>query len=194
MQTNAVLPAQIIQGTLVSFIKFLTDFDPTLWTLSYHIRGTAQLDATATDNGDGTYLVEFVASTGVDPDPIVPLPPGQYFYQAYATDVSNTTDKRLVENGRVEVLVDLSTVSTTFDGRSQAEIMVEAIDDVMAKKATRDQQSYTIGQRTLVRIPPDQLLKWRDYYAGIVRSEIMKKRIAAGLSPFEAILTEFKRP
>lgn len=187
------LPAQIVQGTSVVFIKCLEDFTPDLFTLSYHLRGAAQLDVDATDNGDGNYLVQFVASTGVDPD-IAPLPAGQYFYQAYATDVSNSSDRRFVESGRVEVLVDLSTVTTSFDGRSNAEIMVAAIDAVMQKKATRDQQSYTIGQRTLVRIPPDQLLKWRDYYTGILRSEIMKKRIAAGLSPFENILTEFKQP
>lgn len=192
MLTNLVaMPAQIVQGTTVSFIKTLRDYDPSLFILRYHLRGPAQLDVEATDNGDGSFLVQFVASSG---DPLTPLPDGKYFYQAYAQDVSNSSDRRFVENGNVEVLVDLALVTTAYDGRSKAEIMVEAIDAVLQKKASTDQASYTIGQRTLVRIPPDQLLKWRDYYQGIVNAEVMAKRISEGKSPFTNILTQFKRP
>lgn len=107
------------------------------------------------------------------------------------TNIADASIKKLVNSGTIEVLADLSGNLPDFDGRSKAEVMVDAIDAVLAKKATRDQASFTIGQRTLTRIPPDQLITWRQYYAGIVRSEKMQKRIEAGGSPFENILAEF---
>lgn len=193
MQTN--IPSSIVSGATIEFTKCFRDFTPDLWDLSYHIRGASPvvLDVDAIAWTDPTqYLVTLTASYGVTP---TPLPAGQYFFQAYATDVSNTADKRLVDSGRINVLADLSSPSlTTYDGRSNAEIMVAAIDAVMQKKATVDQAAYTIGQRTLTRIPPDQLIEWRKYYAAIVQGEIMRKRIAKGMSPFENILTEFKQP
>lgn len=192
MLTN--IPSSIVSGATIEFTRCHKVYTPALWTMSYHLRGAAALDieGAAWSEDITQYVFSLTASSG---DPLTPLPVSQYFFQAYATDVSNTSDKRLVDSGRINVLADLSSPSlTTYDGRSEAEIMVEAIDAVMLKKASRDQASYTIGQRTLVRIPPDQLITWRQYYAQIVQGEIMRKRQALGLSPFENILTEFKAP
>lgn len=196
MQTN--IPSSIVSGATIEFTKCLhnrlPDYTPDLWDLSYHIRGAAALDvdAIAWTEDPTQYFISLTASYGIVP---TPLPAGQYFFQAYATDVSNTADKRLVDSGRINVLADLSNpLLTTYDGRSNAEIMVAAIDAVLNKKATIDQAAYTIGQRTLTRIPPDQLIEWRKYYASIVQGELIRKRIEKGMSPFENILTEFKLP
>lgn len=183
------IPSQIVTGSTVIFTRSYSDFPSSEWELSYHLRGTGALDVVADPLPDGSFEVTLIASTGPGPTPLVV---GKYFYQAYVTNLSDSTDKRLVDNGTVEILIDLSdTGITTYDGRSVAEIMVEAIDAVMTKKATRDQASYTIGQRTLVRIPPDQLLQWRKYYAAIVSNEAIQRRVAAGESPFETIAVEF---
>lgn len=186
------LPSSIVSGSTTEFTKRYALFTPDLWTLSYHLRGAAALDVTATAGDDNkSYMVTLVAA--VDDEP---LAPGQYFFQAYVTNIDTPSDKRLVDNGRIQVLPDLSSPDVeTFDGRSNAEKMLEAIDAVMQKKAlTGDQAAYTIGQRTLTRIPLDQLIEWRRYYEGIVQAELIQARIKKGQSPFTNILTEFKRP
>lgn len=181
-----------MSGSTVVWTERLTRYPSGLWLLSYHLRGAAALDVNAEGNDDDSHTITLLAATGMTP---TPLPTGQYFYQAYATDLSNSTDKRLVHSSRVQILPDLSSTGiTTYDGRSVAELMVEAIDNVLAKKATRDQESYTIGQRTLKRIPPDQLISWRKYYAGLVQGEKIQARIEAGGSPFETIAVEFVPP
>ncbi len=195
MKTN--IPSSIVSGATIEFIKDLTvknsHYTPDLWDLAYHIVGAARLDveAIAWTEDPTKYFISLVAESDDGP-----LPAGQYFFQAHATDVSNTSDKRLVDSGRINVLVDLSNDDLeTYDGRSKAELMVEAIDALLAGKALRgDQAGYTIGQRTLTRIPVDQLLEWRKYYAALYAAEVMRIRISKGLSPFENILTEFKLP
>lgn len=149
---------------------------------------------TATDNEDGSFLVSLTATYVVTMTE-TPLPVGQYFFQAFVTNIADPTDKRLVDSGRVNVDADLSSVDvTTFDGRSQAELTLVAIDAMLAGKATRDQMSYTIGQRTLARIPIDQLIQFRNQFAGLVQAERIKARVKKGLPIFDNILTKFRRP
>jgi hypothetical protein len=186
------IPRQIVSGHQIIFTQCFEDYKPADWTLSYHLRGAAALDVNAATQDADTFLVTLTASSG---SPLVALPAGQYYYQAYVTNVSTPSDKRLVTSGRVVVVADLSDTSlATYDGRSQAEKILEAIDAVMAGKATRDQASYTIGQRTLVRIPVDQLMEMRKTYVAVIQQERIAARKAAGLSPFENILTEFRTP
>jgi len=191
VQTN--IPSSIVSGLKAEWTRRLQDYSPDLWTLSYHLRGAAAADVTATDNGDGTFLVSFVAETNGDTP--TPLTPGQYFFQAYVTSIADASIKNLVDQGRVTVAPDLSAESMeTFDGRSQAEIMLAAIDAMLAGKATRDQMGYTIGQRTLTRIPIDQLLEFRKHFLGVVESEAVKARVKKGLPAFENIKVQFRPP
>lgn len=190
MQTN--IPSNIVSGLTVEFTKRLADYSPAEWTLSYHLRGTQAANATATDNGDGSFLVSLTAKTGgMTP---VALTPGRFFFQAYVTNILTISDKRLIDSGRINVTPDLSSVTTPFDARSSAELMIEAIDALMEGKATRDQMSYTIGQRTLSRIPVPDLLEFRKYYIGIVESEAIKARVKKGLPAFENIHVKFRQP
>jgi len=196
LKTN--IPSRVITGLTVTWTKRLADYSPSLWALSYHIRGAEGnvLDVVATDNNDGSFLVSLTASYLGEMDAVTPLAVGQYFFQAYVTNIDDTSDKRLVDSGRIDVEADLSLESvTSFDGRSKAELMLEAIDALLLKKAlTPDQMSYTIGQRTLTRIPHDQLLKFRDYYVGIIQAERIKARRDKGLPVFDNILTKYRQP
>jgi hypothetical protein len=183
------IPSQIVSGMTESWIERRRAYPSDEWTLSYHLRGGAAQDVTATATEDKRYEVELTAATGSGPS--TPLPVGRYYWQAKVTNIADTDIKKVIDSGHIEVLADLESIDEAYDGRSKAEVMVDAIDAVLAKKATRDQQSFTIGQRTLTRIPPKELIEWRQYYAGIVRADAMKKRIADGGSPFETILAEF---
>lgn len=191
MRTN--IPSGIVTGLKVEWTKTITGYGPDEWSLSYHLRGENRLDVTATDNEDGSFLISFVAET--DEDTPAPLTTGAYFFQAYLTNIADTTNKFLFDSGRVNVIANLADTSLeTFDGRSRAELMVTAIDALLAGKATNDQMGYTIGQRTLTRIPPDQLIQWRNHYASIVEAESMRERQKKGLPVFENIHVKFTKP
>jgi len=183
------IPKQITAGTSVEWIVTLADFKPSDgWLLSYHLRGPSKLDLThdtpLTD--DLNFAVKLTTAKSSL------LTAGRYFYQAFVVRGSgDTQEKRLVDNGEIEVLANLSDADEGYDGRSQNEKMLAAIDAMLQKKATRDQQSYTIGQRTLTRIPLDQLLQWRKYYASLVNGERALKRARNGGSFFGNILTQF---
>lgn len=191
MQTN--IPSKLVSGLKTEWTKRFTDYSPDLWILSYHLRGTEALDVTATDNEDGAFLVSLTAETSGDTP--TPLTPGQFFVQAYVTNIADPTIKHLVDSTRVNVIADLSSETLeTFDGRSQAEVMLAAIDAMLAGKATRDQMGYTIGQRTLTRIPIPDLIELRKHYLSIVESEQVRARVKKGLPAFENIHIKFRRP
>jgi hypothetical protein len=188
------IPAKLVSGQHAKWTIALEDFPSSEWTLTYHLRGSAAKDVSAT--------VSLTEPSGFDVDLLAvanggstPLTPGQYFWQSYATNVSDPTDKRLVGSGRVEVLTDFSNpLLTSFDGRTTNEKIWAAIKAMIAKKATRDQMSFTIGQRTISRIPMDQLIQFEQHYAKLVSADRRQARIDKGESPFENILTQFKEP
>lgn len=187
------IPSKLVSGRPVKFTLTHHDYSPDEWTVKYHIRGSEARDVNGATSEDGlSFDFDFIAETnGVTP---TPLTPGQYFWQSYATSVADVTDQRLVASGRVEVLTDLSTATDPYDGRTQNEIIWAAIKAMIAKSATRDQASYTIGQRTIARIPKDQLIAFEQHYAKLVAAERNRARQEKGGSYFETIYTTFGEP
>lgn len=179
---------EITVGTLVKFPFTHPVYKPADgWTLKLYFRGATALDITATTQDAYTFLVTLtVAQSGT-------LTSGQYFFQAYVSKGSGASEEtHMVDSGAIRVLPNLSAAAAGFDGRSPARKTLDAIEAVLAKRATTDQQSYTIGQRTLTRIPLDQLLVFREKYARIVAQENRRLRRAKGLPFFESIGTEFR--
>lgn len=97
---------------------------------------------------------------------------GQYWYQVIAEN--GTGGRVFIEEGTVFVQGAISGTGT-FDGRSVAEKILEAIDAAMLGKATKDQQSYVIqsgsGSRSLSRLNIAELTEARKMYAAIVAAE-----------------------
>ena len=83
---------------------------------------------------------------------------------AVSVRVASGADLVEVESGQVTVTADLATAEGVFDPRSHAQRMLDAIEAVLEKRATLDQQSYTIAGRSLVRTPIVELKALRDEY------------------------------
>lgn len=94
--------------------------------------------------------------------------PGLYRYSLRAT---RSGVVREVEGGTVQVLEDLAAQPAGGDMRSHARIVLENINAVIEKRATQDQQKYTIDNRELWRTPIADLLKLRATYVALVRAE-----------------------
>ncbi len=96
---------------------------------------------------------------------------GTYAYSIKAKRIADNAT-RTVESGNVIVLAD----PATQDTRSHSEKVLEAIEALIEGRATKDVASYSIAGRSLTRLSPDELVKWRAVY----RREVAVQR-AAGL-------------
>jgi hypothetical protein len=82
------------------------------------------------------------------------------------------SEKAIVASGYINFL------RAADDRRSTSEIMLSKIESILLGRADSDVESYTIGSRSISKIPLDELMKWRDYY----RSEVSREQ-AGGKTP-----------
>lgn len=165
-----VEPSEIVSGDTVKWTKSLTDYLPATWTLVYSLvpqfvdsAGDAinPTTVTATDNGDNTHLATISAATSDG------LAAGDYLLVGR---VNNGTEYYVVE--RRNLLVRPDPTDTSFDARSQVKKVLDAIDAVIAGKATKDQEAETTPDgRSIGRYPWPDLLKLRDKYAALYQRE-----------------------
>lgn len=94
--------------------------------------------------------------------------PGVY---AYTLRAILGDDVREIEAGTVEILPDQASIGANYDARSQARRSLDNINAVLEKRASQDQQRYTIDNRELWRTPIADLWKMRDRFAAMVARE-----------------------
>ncbi|MEO1576182.1 MAG: hypothetical protein AAFU65_14650, partial [Pseudomonadota bacterium] len=97
------------------------------------------------------------------------------FFTATTTQPQTT---KTIWRAKLRVLPDPRDGAGDF--RTQAEITLDAIDAVLARKATSDQKQLTIDGQTLIRYSFDELQVQRDRYKAIVDRE---RRELAGQKP-----------
>lgn len=92
--------------------------------------------------------------------------PGQY---AYSVRARRDDDVVELEAGTLTVKPDLMQLSAGHDARHHVVRVIEAIEAVLEKRATQDQEKYRINNRELWRTPVADLLKLRDRYRAELR-------------------------
>lgn len=155
------------------------------WTLSYYFRGIGagmQIDGAADDDA---FLLTATASQTTN------LSAGVYYYQGF---VSKDDEKILVDSGEVKVLPSLVDENANYDGRSQVKITLDAIDAMIAGKASLDQQEYTIGNRQLKRYSMADLIALRDKYAALYAAEVRAENRKKGKGIFKNSYVRFQKP
>lgn len=147
-------------------------FDPATWTLSYALVRTAeQITFSASDNGDGTHLVNVAAATTAG------YGAGLYRWQSFVSDGS---DRHKLSAGEIEVVTDYAGESSGFDGRSHVKTVLDALEATIAGKATSDQLSVSIGDASLSRMSPAELIEWHSAYQQFYRQEQDAAKAARG--------------
>lgn len=152
------------------------------WVLSYSLVNAAvKIDLPSVgitaDGADFAILIPAATTNG--------YAPGRY------TQVAKVTKSPLiytVGNGSIDVLPNLSAAADT---RTHARKVLEAIEAVLEKRATLDQESYTIGTRTLARTPIPELIRLRDRYRQEAYAEKVAEALGKGLSPSGRIQVRF---
>jgi len=163
----------------------LTDYSPTLYTLSYFARkdgsGTTAFSATATGNGT-EFVVEISSSISAN------LIAGTYRWSAFLT--RNSDDERIeIASGGMVLYADKT--SSTDDPRTHTKKVLDAIEAVIEGRAGKDQESLSVEGMTLQRTPVEDLLRLHSKYRGIYVREGRAERMRNGLNHSGKIYTRF---
>jgi hypothetical protein len=165
-------PVVVTAGDTWKWKRSLADYPASGgWSLRYVLASPTQrytFDSSA--DGDD-HLVS--RATG-DTDDIVP---GRYQWTAFAR---NGTERYQVGAGTLEVRPNVEG-ARPWDARTHARKVLEAIEAVLEDRATKDQEEYTIGDRSLKRTPIKDLMVLRDTYRLEVQREEATAAMAAGL-------------
>jgi hypothetical protein len=164
-------PTEIVAGDSVSWRRNFDSYPAPTWVLSYTlINAQARFAFSATPN-EGAHLVTLAAAV------TALWPAGDYQWQAYLT---SGAERLSIAQGALKVRDNFNALST-LDVRSEAKKIIDAIDAVMMKKATADQQEYQIRGRMIKKIPIAELVQMRGFYAGIYANEQNAERVRNGL-------------
>lgn len=170
----SILPDKIGAGLTFSTLVTQTAYPAPLWGLTIALRGPSVIDLASTAEGTQHRLSVNAAVTAN-------WVPGNYSYSVRATDGVNVFE---IESGQLTVEADLVNAVAGHDSRSHAERALEAIEAVLEKRASLDQERYRINNRELQRTPIPDLLKLRDLYRAEVRQQ---KAVSRGKNLFGAV-------
>ncbi|MDX7718952.1 hypothetical protein [Aeromonas caviae] len=166
-------PAKIGAGLTFDLLLTLTAYPAPAWAVSVYLRGPSSISMTAAAEGSQHRFRQTLSETAN-------WATGDYWYTLRAVDAA-TGDMVEVENGQVTITPDLVNAAVGFDGRTPNQIALDAIEAVIAQRATLDQERYRINNRELYRTSIPDLLKLRDHYVRLVKRE---QDIACGRNPF----------
>lgn len=154
------------------------------WTLHYRFKnalGGFQIDAAA----DGTSFE--VTQTALES---AAHAAGTYDVVGW---VSYNGEEYTIFNRKIKVLPNLraGTAESSMDNRSHARKVLEAIEAVIERRATVDQQAYSINGRSLQRTPLADLITLRAQYAMEVQREVQAEKLKDGMGGGRAIMVRF---
>jgi len=113
---------------------------------------------------------------------------GVYYWQLEITETASG-NRIVVERGTFEAVVDLDVNGA--DPRSHAEVMLDKIESRIEDRADGDLTSYSIAGRSITKMAPDELMKWRDYYRREVAVERKRNAIARGKRGSATVVMRF---
>jgi hypothetical protein len=162
-------PTTITRGDTVTWTISLPDYLPADgWTLKYaFVSADDQVLVTATDNGDGTYLVTISASSSQA------FEEGVYHWQGWVeTGEGETLESYTVSRGQVEVRERFEDQTSGYDARSFAKKTLDAIEAVLEDRATEKDLSYSIAGRSLSKMTLRELQDAREYWLARYKEEV----------------------
>jgi hypothetical protein len=143
----------------------LSDYPASTWTLKYWFKrqgGTDKFSITATADGDAFDVTVAAATTAS-------YVADDYTWVAIVTAGSEAFE---VDKGTAKILPRYDQ-DAALDDRTHAKKVLEAIEAVIEGRATKDQEEYTIGSRSLKRTPLKDLTMLRDKY----KAEVLREHL-----------------
>jgi uncharacterized transporter YbjL len=173
------IPSTLISGDSLTWLTAAgvdtvtgLPIDSAAYTLATSFRGSGgSLDVTATTSGtEWSSTITAVQSAA--------LPAGVYQWASYA---SKAGVRLTLYSGTITITANLAAANSTFEARSHNRKMLDAIEAMLESRATKEQQEYTIGTRSLKYIPILELLQLRESYKREVFNDQQAERLAKGM-------------
>lgn len=158
---TGIVPKKISAGVNFTATLWRPEFSGATWTATIILRGPGVIDLEGTRDG-ARHVWDVAAAESAS------WTPGDY---AFAVRVTDGDAVHEIESGRVRIMPNLAALSAGAETRSEARIALDAINAVLAKRATLDQERYRINNRELYRTPIAELLKLRAHYVELCRAE-----------------------
>ena len=160
-------PAEFRAGTTLAQRNLLTAYPANDgWVLKVSLRGPAAINLVGTADGVTHVLAADAATTAG-------WAPGTY---AWAATLEDGTDVIDAGGSTLVVVPSVSGITAPYTASTHAERTLELIEAAIEGRIPKDQQSYQIGNRQLVRIPIEELMKLRATYRAEVAKERRKRR------------------
>lgn len=159
-------PRNVVAGDTVRWQLALPRFPGPSWVLSYSLRGAGQgmyLNLNETSSSEQNHLVEVAAAATAQ------WIPGLYKFQSYVTDEA-TSERQTVGWGDITIEPNLS-AKDPADPRSYVRKTRDILAAAMQGRLPQGMEHYSIGGRSISKIPITQLnMLWREY-EGYVQQE-----------------------
>ncbi len=168
-------PSSFRAGDLLAWTKSLSDYPANAgWALSYTlINATSKITINASAAG-ADFSVSVPAAT------TAPYTAGSY---QWAARVTKALEIYTVATGIIDILPDIA-IATTFDFRSHAKTMLEAIEAAFAGKASSTQLELETNGRRIRSFSPAEMILWRSFYRAEVAKEAQAETLArTGINP-----------
>jgi len=106
--------------------------------------------------------------------------------------VTSGAERYTIAQGDLEVRPSI-TAAATFDGRSQSEIDLDSLRaEIRARVSGGSVQEYSIGSRSLKKMPMPDLIALESKLKADVSLEKRRKRIAQGLDSGRSVFVRFR--
>ena len=184
-EPKAYEPEKLTAGVTWKWKKTISDYPASEWTLTYYLRkdGATATSFSAAADGD-SYLVTVAAAT------TAAYASGIYDFIGW---VIKGTEKFEVFNSMIEVLPN-PTNASAYDPRSHARKVMELIEAAMEGRVPNGMESYSIGGRSINKIPLNQLRElWEKYKMDVVMEE-QAERLVNGRRSGKNIGIRFNQP
>lgn len=182
------VPALIFAGDTVKWNEPATaDYSSsTGWAAAFalrHATGNDALNITGVSDGGGGWNFTITATQSAS------LHVNGHWWQI---TVTKAAERFTLGTGTLEVKANIPAFGNTYDGRTQSQIDLDAIRAEMRARITGGSvQEYTIGNRSLKKMPMADLIALESKYKADVAREARADRIAKGLDSGRAVYVRF---
>ncbi len=171
---NNTIPKNVRAGDSLEWEQSFDSFNTNSYNLSYIlINSVGKITITATKD-----LVNNEFKVLVVPLNTLSYAVGNYKIYAIVESL-DLAFKQTIDFGYIEVLESIFN-SINKDVVSHNSKVLNSIKAVIENRATIDQMSYSIQGRSLSRMPVKDLIYFKQYYEGLVNSEVLAEKAKTG--------------
>ncbi len=183
------VPALIYAGDTVKWNEPATaDYSSTAsWVATFSLRhatGNDALNITGVSDGAGGWDFTITATQSAA------LHANGHWWQLVVT---KAPERYTLATGELTVKANIPAAGNTYDGRSQAQQDLDAIRaEMRARVGGGSVQEYTIGTRSLKKMPMTDLIALESKLKADVAREIRADRISKGMDSGRAVFVRFQ--